>query len=138
MNDKAIFAGLAVVGIALVVLASGRTREAAGPAGPVEPGTPGVVDPTGPLPEGHPPIQAPATAQAGPAGTVQETLSGGGYTYVRFKTDEEEYWVAGPPTELETGDSVSLSGTMEMGAFTSRALGRDFDRVVFTNAYVRR
>lgn len=135
MNDKAIFAGLAVVGIALVVVASGRTRETAAPVGP---GTPGVVDPAGTLPEGHPPIQAPATAQPGPTGTVEEALSGGGYTYVRFKTDDEEYWVAGPPTELEPGDSVSLSGTMEMGAFTSRALGRDFDRVVFTNAYVRR
>lgn len=136
MSDKSIFAGLAVVGIALVVFASSRSGESA--VTPQAPANPGPVAPGAQLPEGHPPIQAPATTATGPEGAVLETLSGGGYTYARLRSGDEEYWVAGPPTELEAGDSVALSGTMEMGAFTSRALDRDFDRLVFTNAFVKR
>lgn len=133
MTDKSIFAGLAIVGIALVVVAS------RGDSGPAAPALPDGTAPAGQLPEGHPPIQAPATTEAsGPTGTVLETMSGGGYTYARLQTDEGEMWVAGPPAELVVGETVSLSGTMEMGAFTSKALGRDFERLTFTNAYVRR
>jgi hypothetical protein len=131
MTDKTIFVGLAIVGIALVVVASGRNDGSAAPA------SPGVVDPAGALPEGHPPIQAPAAAEPGPSGTVLEAMDGGGYTYVRLETTGGEFWVAGPPTELEVGETVSLSGAMEMGAFSSKALGRDFERLVFTNAYLR-
>ncbi len=137
MSDKTIFAGLALVGIALIVVASSRSGGSAG-AQPLAPANPGPVAPDATLPEGHPPIGTTAPAATGPEGAVLETMSGGGYTYARLRAGDEEYWVAGPPTELEVGDSVALSGTMEMGAFTSRALDREFERLIFTNAYVKR
>lgn len=133
MTDKTLFAALAIVGIALVVAAS------RGDGGAPAPALPDGSTPAGELPEGHPPIQAPVTnAQPGPTGTVLETIDGGGYTYARLKTDDGEIWVAGPPTELSEGETVSLSGAMDMGAFTSKALGREFQQLTFTNAYVRR
>jgi hypothetical protein len=131
MSDKSIFAGLALLGVVLVVVASRSER------GPAAPAPPAGTAPASRLPEGHPLIEAPVGSATGPSGTVLETVHGGGYTYARIATDEGEQWVAGPPTDLETGETITLSGAMAMGAFTSKALDRTLDDLVFTNAYVR-
>jgi hypothetical protein len=152
MRDKMIFAGLAIAGITLVLFSPMVDRGESDPPVP-ESAMPGPVDPTATLPEGHPPIDAPAPAPGaapgaspgaaagavtGPEGTVLETIDGGGYTYVLLDTDDGELWTAGPTTELDVGERVALSGAMQMGPFTSKALDRDFDNLVFTNQYVRR
>jgi hypothetical protein len=142
MRDKLIFTALAIAGIALVVVFSvGDGEEARAPMPVPESVAPGPVDPNATLPEGHPPIDAPppaAAAATGPEGIVLETIDGGGYTYVLLETDDGELWTAGPTTELEVGERVALAGAMQMGPFTSSALERDFDNLVFTNQYVRR
>lgn len=154
MRDKMIFAGLAIAGITLVLFSPMVDRGGSDP--PLPDGVaPGPVAPDATLPEGHPPIDAPAPAPGtapdssaapgavtgavtGLEGTVLETIDGGGYTYVLLDTDEGELWTAGPTTELDVGERVALSGAMQMGPFTSKALDRDFDNLVFTNQYVRR
>lgn len=156
MRDKMIFAGLAIAGITLVLFSPMVDRGESDPPLP-EGVAPGPVAPDATLPEGHPPIDAPAPAPGadpgaapgaspgaaggavtGPEGTVLETIDGGGYTYVLLDTDAGELWTAGPTTELDVGERVALSGAMQMGPFTSKALDRDFDNLVFTNQYVRR
>lgn len=89
------------------------------------------------LPEGHPPIGGIGASGTALTGVVQETLDGGGYTFVLLDTGDRNLWVAGPLTPLTVGEVVALPDTMNMGAFTAESLGREFDVLYFTTAYSR-
>ena len=97
----------------------------------------------GGLPEGHPPIEqtrpptGPRTGPTdGPVGVVLETMDAGGYTYARVASLGEEIWTAGPQTPLSLGDSIVLAGATGMTDFTSDALGRRFDSILFLDAFL--
>ena len=68
-------------------------------------------------------------------GTVQELLSGGGYTYARVKVGEAEMWIAGPETPLEVGQEVGVAGAMPMGPFSSPSLERTFENLYFVGGF---
>lgn len=95
------------------------------------------------LPSGHPVVEAerlnpaPTSDAVATTGVVQETLEGGGYTYVRLDLAGTERWVAGPPAELATGDTVTVPNMTSMGAFTSASLGRTFDDLYFTGGFIQ-
>ena len=74
-------------------------------------------------------------ASTTPTGVVLETMDAGGYTYAHVALDDTEMWVAGPPTPLKVGDTVSLVDTMFMGPFTSPALDRSFDEIFFVMSF---
>ena len=86
-----------------------------------------------------PPAAAPAAAnQAGAIkGTVVETMNASGYTYVRVESGGQKQWAAVPATEVKVGDSVQVAPGMVMNNFSSKALNRTFDSIVFSQGLVK-
>lgn len=80
------------------------------------------------------PAEAPkaeAPASGGLSGTVEETMSAPGYTYLRLKTAEGEKWAAVPEAQLTVGQTVTLERPMVMKNFQSKTLNRTFDEILF-------
>ena len=69
-------------------------------------------------------------------GTVLEAIDGGGYTYVKVDQDGNAYWIAGPKSNVTVGDSISYVEQMIMTDFTSKALNKNFDTLMFVSAIV--
>ena len=67
-------------------------------------------------------------------GTVLETMSSGGYTYVFMQTDIDQRWLAGSSTTVQVGDIVQTDQGMAMTGFTSKTLDRTFDVIYFVSA----
>lgn len=80
---------------------------------------------------------APATTAAAPnTGKVLQTLQAGGYTYAEVDSGGgQKVWIAGGPIEVKAGDSVQWGEYMVMKDFTSKALGRKFDQILFVNSW---
>lgn len=62
-------------------------------------------------------------------GTVAETMTSGGYMYVRL--EEDNTWIASSPVLVAVGDKVTYTGGMTMKDFTSRTLNRTFEHILF-------
>ena len=62
-------------------------------------------------------------------GTVAETMTSGGYVYVRL--EEDGNWVASTPVPVVVGDKVKYTGGMMMKDFNSRTLDRKFEYILF-------
>jgi len=105
-----------------------------------------AAEPAGPapaeLPPGHPPMgtgatdpgTAPAVAAAGGGarGVVRETMSSGGYTYMRIEGASGSVWVAVPQMTVAVGDEVEAAAGMEMPGFRSNTLDRVFEQLTFS------
>jgi hypothetical protein len=65
-------------------------------------------------------------------GKVLEVQSGGGYTYLQIKGEQDAVWVAIPETPVEAGQEVLVSPGMLMKSFESESLGRTFDALIFS------
>ena len=77
---------------------------------------------------------APQHGESAPAvcsGSVRETMSSGGYTYVRVDCGDRELWAAGQQTQVAVGDHVSLPQGEEMRDFHSPTLDRTFETILF-------
>lgn len=72
-----------------------------------------------------------STAYAAPAKVLQ-VLDGGGYTYLEVSDNGNKYWVAAPQAQVKAGDSVNIAPGNMMTNFTSKALRRTFDSILFT------
>lgn len=70
-----------------------------------------------------------ANDQGAGTGTVAETMTSGGYIYVRL--EEDDAWLASTPISLAVGDKVQYSSGMIMENFTSSSLNRTFDSIRF-------
>jgi hypothetical protein len=66
------------------------------------------------------------------SGKVVETMNGGGYTYVSIEKNGKQAWFAVPMTEIKVGQEVTFRPGTEMGRFTSRALNRTFENIIFS------
>jgi len=66
------------------------------------------------------------------AGKVQETMDGGGYTYVLLKTSTEKVWVAIPLMKVTIGQELDLVPGYELKNFNSKGLNRKFDKIIFS------
>ena len=62
-------------------------------------------------------------------GTVAETMTSGGYVYVRL--EEDNTWVASAPVAVSVGDKVAYAGGTMMNNFTSSTLNRNFESIIF-------
>ena len=66
-------------------------------------------------------------------GTVQETMDGGGYTYVRVKSGDKELWAATSQFKVAVGETVTVPLESTMQNFHSPALNRDFPLIYFVS-----
>ncbi len=131
LRDKRIVLGVALV--AAGVLAAGcskqKAAESSGAAGAAKPSA-------GSLPAGHPDVSG-MTGKPALKGVVEETMNSGGYTYAKLNVGGTDVWAAGPTTELAVGDTVSVSTSMPMQNFTSKTLKRTFDKIYFTEGFLK-
>jgi hypothetical protein len=75
------------------------------------------------------------TAQVGEhAGTVVEAMDAAGYTYALIDTGTEKIWAAGPQCAVSPGDAVPVPHGMVMENFTSKTLGRTFEKIHFVQS----
>lgn len=74
-----------------------------------------------------------ASAAADHKGVVLEAITGGGYTYMNIEENGKKFWIASPETSVKKGAEVSFSEQLWMPNFTSKALHRTFDRILFVS-----
>lgn len=86
-------------------------------------------------PPGHPVTGGEGSLNGEATGVVLEAHDGGGYTYAKVDFQGVERWVAGPPASLAAGDTVAVLDLVNMGAFKSERLGREFDELFFTSGF---
>jgi hypothetical protein len=65
-------------------------------------------------------------------GTVAETISSGGYVYL--KLEEQGIWIAANSFSVSKGDRIQYSGGMEMNDFHSKSLDRTFESIFFVQS----
>ena len=67
-------------------------------------------------------------------GTIKESMTGGGFTYVLLESAEggEPIWYAMPESKVATGDSITLQAGSTFPNFYSKALDRTFDSIIFS------
>ncbi len=70
-------------------------------------------------------------------GTVVETMSGGGYTYLLLSDGTQKVWAASPPCSVKTGEVVVVPPGMVMTDFYSKGLKRKFDKIFFVEGIQR-
>lgn len=77
-----------------------------------------------------------AVAQAPNSGQILQLLQAAGYTYAEVQASSgQKVWMAGAPLQLKVGDSVQWGDYAVMRNFSSKALGRVFDEILFVNSW---
>lgn len=76
-----------------------------------------------------------STSQNAPtiSGTVVETMSASGYTYMLVESAAGQNWVAIPETGVTKGAAINYYQGMVMKDFTSKTLSRTFDSIIFSS-----
>lgn len=64
---------------------------------------------------------------------VISSIPGSGYIYIEAEVDGKPTWIAGVPIEVKKGDKIRFVENTIMENFTSRSLGRTFDRIIFAS-----
>lgn len=80
--------------------------------------------------------QVPVTVQpaaVGYTGTVIETMTTAGYTYVWIDTGSEKIWAATPQLQVKVGDKATIPPGAPMKNYYSKTLERSFDLVYFVS-----
>jgi hypothetical protein len=62
---------------------------------------------------------------------IVEHMDAAGYTYILANEDGKEYWIAVAQMPVKVGETLYYSQSMEMKNFTSKALDRTFDSILF-------
>ncbi|MDP2369665.1 hypothetical protein [Rhodoferax sp.] len=83
---------------------------------------------------------APATAAAAEAapntGKIVQLMQAGAYTYAEVEIQgNQRVWMAGAPLQLKPSDHVQWGDYAVMQNFSSKALGRTFEQILFVNAW---
>lgn len=76
---------------------------------------------------------APLSMAATHQGVVKDTVTAGGYTYMQVEENGQAYWIAGPKNTIPKGAEVTFAEQIWMSNFTSKALGRTFERLLFVS-----
>lgn len=69
-------------------------------------------------------------------GTVVEFNHAPGYTYALISTHDGDMWFAGPSAELHAGQTVYWAEGAMMTNFTSKAMDKTFDAIMFIDQYM--
>ena len=93
----------------------------------------GLVGCTGPGKSTRAPVPA---APAVISGKVVETMDAAGYTYISLEKDGMRTWLAAPQMEVTLGQDLELLGGGEMNNFSSTALNRSFEKIIFSGGPV--
>lgn len=72
-----------------------------------------------------------ADAAVSHTGTVLEATTSGDYTYIHVDENGDKFWVAAPPTYVLKGKTVTFEEQVWMPNFYSKALDRNFDKILF-------
>lgn len=64
---------------------------------------------------------------------AQESIQVSGYTYLKVKEGEKEYWLAGTTMDVKKGETLYYESAMEMKKFESKELKRTFDSIFFVD-----
>ncbi len=64
---------------------------------------------------------------------VEESMQVSGYTYIRVKEGDKEYWMAGTTMNVKKGETLYYETAMEMKNFESKELKRTFDSIFFVD-----
>lgn len=78
-------------------------------------------------------IPGSAAMSASKSGRVMSIANGGGYSYLEVESAGVREWLAAPQRTLNVGDEVTWSGGATMSNFSSKALNRTFDKIVFVS-----
>ncbi|MCL4547486.1 MAG: nucleotide-binding protein [Bacteroidetes bacterium] len=62
---------------------------------------------------------------------VEEAIQVSGYTYIRAKEGEKDYWMAVTTMDTKPGETLYYGNAMEMKNFESKELKRKFDSIFF-------
>ncbi|PIW70139.1 MAG: hypothetical protein COW08_03440 [Ignavibacteriales bacterium CG12_big_fil_rev_8_21_14_0_65_30_8] len=62
---------------------------------------------------------------------VNEKMDAGTYTYINVTEKDRTYWIAVTKMEVNKGDTLFYSQSMEMKNFESQALNKTFDSILF-------
>ena len=62
---------------------------------------------------------------------ILEHMDAAGYTYILADEDGKEYWIAIAQMPVKEGETIYYTQSMEMKNFTSKALDRTFDTILF-------
>jgi hypothetical protein len=83
-----------------------------------------------------PVVNTAIAANVANTGSIQQLLQAAGYTYAEVKTHAgQTLWMAGTPLQLQVGDAVEWGDYAVMRNFSSKALGRTFQQILFVNAW---
>jgi len=66
-------------------------------------------------------------------GKVMEVTSASGYTYLLLEAGEDKFWVAATQVSAKVGDVVSYIANVTMHDFTSKAINKTFDSIIFVS-----
>ena len=66
-------------------------------------------------------------------GKVLETMDASIYTYVQVSSDKGPVWIAASKTAVTKGSTISYPDGAVMTNFTSKALNRTFDKIIFVD-----
>jgi len=64
---------------------------------------------------------------------VLESKDAGGYTYIKVKENDKEYWAAVPSAKIKVGDEITLKKSTWMVNFKSKTLNQTFDKIMFAD-----
>ena len=64
---------------------------------------------------------------------VQEVIQASGYTYLKVKENDSEFWIAVTKREIEAGATFSFADALEMKNFRSKDLQRTFETIYFVS-----
>ncbi len=68
---------------------------------------------------------------------VIDLLNAPGYTYLQVKEKENTFWIAVPQMEVEKGEKLYFSKSMEMKNFRSETIDKTFESVLFVEDITR-
>ena len=66
-------------------------------------------------------------------GEVQEVIDANGFTYLRLKTKDGEFWASVSKAPVEKGATVTIENVMVMKDFKSKSLNRTFPVILLGN-----
>lgn len=68
---------------------------------------------------------------------IKEKMNASSYSYLLVEENNVEYWIAVPQMEIETGERLIFTKSLEMLNFNSPTLDKTFDRILFVEDPVK-
>lgn len=70
------------------------------------------------------------------SGVVKTAQTAGAYTYLQVDISGEDFWLATMATAVQPGQKIAWSDYAPMNNFKSKALGREFEQILFVDRVI--